>query len=724
MMPVFKRSFPLSLFMLMQCLRRWCGVLVLIGVSSCLWAHPVPIPRFEQVKQQHSHSDFLLRDRKGRLLQAQRIDWHRRQGEWLTLEQISPAVLRMVTQAEDRRFYTHSGVDWYAVAGSAWGALWGQSLRGASTLSMQVVDLLGLGPKRQAGRRSWQAKWHQAQLAKQLEKEWTKAQILEAYLNLVPFRGELVGINALARVVWQKQAVALSLPEAALAMAMLPSPNASPERLLQRSCILWRSITPEADCKTQRGPAMQALQRVAQPAWGNPNSAPHAARFIQRQHLLTSEITSSLDQTVQHETQRLMQRHLLDLKAHHATDAAVLVLHNTTGQVIAYVGSSTDSLAVEFDHVQAKRQAGSTLKPFLYQLALAQQRITPASLLADTQAQFSTPYGMYVPQNYDEQYMGWVSARVALASSLNIPAVRLLSQVSVEDFQSYLKQLGFELPYGPEYYGLGLALGGVEVSLWELTNAYRSLANLGNYNEPCFALACPHATASLQPAAATWLVQDMLSDNTARALTFGLSNVLQTPFWSAVKTGTSKDMRDNWTVGFSADFTVGVWVGNTDGSAMRGSISGVSGAAPIWQDVMQFLSAATTGDSRPARPDGVICAWITFDNHTESARQECFLAGTEREQVRLVTTTVGRGRITSPLEHATYAIDPDIPLEQQRITLSSDLAEAQSVRWRINGVQVSNQPVYVWPLEPGRHRIELLQSTSTTVLDTVTIQVK
>src|SRR5690606_18096235 len=128
---------------------------------------------------------------------------------------------------------------------------------------------------------------------------------------------------ALARVVWQKHAAALSLPEAALAIAMLPSPNARPEQLLQRSCVLWRSVAPEADCRAQYGPATQALKRLAQPAWGNPNSAPHAARFIQRNGLLSSSLRSSLDQTIQHEAQRLVQRHLVDLKAHHATDAAV-----------------------------------------------------------------------------------------------------------------------------------------------------------------------------------------------------------------------------------------------------------------------------------------------------------------------------------------------------------------------------------------------------------------
>lgn len=708
----------------MQRLKKWLCLLSLLLISITVHADTALVPSFTGVKAQYVNSDQLLLDRHGSLLQQTRTHWQQRQGDWLSLNAISPAITRLLLHAEDRRFYDHSGVDWYAVTGTAWSSLWGQRLRGTSTISMQLVDLLDLGTGRVVGRRSWQAKWQQARLAQQLESQWSKAQILEAYLNLVPFRGEIIGVDAMARVLWQKQAFALSLPEAALAIAMLPSPNASLERLQQRSCILWQGIAPQADCTAQRWRNRQALKRLAQPAWGNPNVAPHAARFIM-QHENQAVPRSSIDQTVQQQVQVIMQRHLLDLGGSNANDAAVLVLHNVTGEVIAYVGSSEQSKAAQFDHVQAKRQAGSTLKPFLYQLAISQKRITAASLLADSSAQFSTPYGVYVPQNYDEQFMGWVSARVALASSINIPAVRLLAQVGVDDFQDYLQQLGFELPYNADYYGLGLALGGVEVSLWQLTNAYRSLASLGVLSTACFEVGCANTVQRVAPADATWIIQNILADNTARAVTFGLDSFLNTPFWTAVKTGTSKDMRDNWTVGFSENYTVGVWVGNTDGSAMRGNISGVSGAAPIWQELMQFLEAPIKKSSvAPARPTTLLCGEVTFINHTEPRRQECFLAGTEREQIGLASELAEQRRIAAPLNQALYALDPDIPTTQQRIVLRANVAVNDEVFWQINGQVVSNEVLFAWPLRAGKHRIELIDTSTKALLDTVLIQVK
>lgn len=699
-------------------------LLGLLVMGLMVQANAESIPGFNQVKARYTHSDQLLFDRHGSLLQQVRTNWQQRQGDWLSLEAISPAAIRLLLYAEDRRFYEHQGVDWYAVAGTAWSSLKGKSLRGTSTISMQLVDLLGLGSGRVVGQRSWQAKWQQARLAQRLEKHWSKAQILEAYLNLVPFRGELIGVDAMARVLWHKQAFALSLPEAALAMAMLPSPNVQPERLQQRSCLLWRGVAPQADCAAQRWRNTQALRRLAQPAWGNPNEAPHAARFIS-QHEKKPRVHSSVDAKVQQQAQAILQRHLLDLKGTNATDAAVLVLHNATGEVLAYVGSSAQSQAVEFDHVQAKRQAGSTLKPFLYQLAIAQQRITAATLLADTSAQFSTPYGVYVPQNYDEQFMGWVSARVALAGSINIPAVRLLAQVGVDDFQRYLQQLGFELPYSSDYYGLGLALGGAEVSLWQLTNAYRSLANLGVYSPACFSVGCETAAQRMMPGGATWLIQHILADNTARAVTFGLDSALHTPFWSAVKTGTSKDMRDNWTVGFSTDYTVGVWVGNTDGSAMRGEVSGVSGAAPIWQDMMQFLQTSLEHSGvAPTRPEGLVCTEVVFVNHTEPSRSECFLAGTERQEVRLAVMDSGALRITAPLDNTIYAVDPDIPAAQQRVVLRTNATADDDVLWLLNGQQISKEMTFAWPLQAGKYRIELIHRQTNRLLDTVRIQVK
>lgn len=708
----------------MQHLKPWHWLFLWLSLVWFSLSHATTsIPGFELVKAQHRASEVQWLDRSGQLLQTQRVDWQRRQGKWLDIDQVSPALVRVLLHAEDRRFYEHEGVDWYAVAGTAWSSLWGQRLRGTSTISMQLVDLLGLGSGRVVGQRSWSAKWEQARLAQQLESSWTKTQILEAYLNRVPFKGELVGVDAMARVLWQKQAFALTLPEAALAVAMLPSPNAQPFVLQQRSCALWRGIQPQADCATQQAYNRLALQRLVQPAWGNPNQAPHWGRYVAGTTPSVASMQTSVDGVLQQQGQAIIHHHLSDLRRSNANDAALLVLDNVSGQVLAYVGSSTYSHAEQFDHVQAKRQAGSTLKPFLYQLALEQQRITAASLLADTSAQFSTPYGMYVPQNYDERFMGWVSARVALAGSINIPAVRLVAQVGVDTFQQYLQRLGFDLPHAADHYGLGLALGGVEVSLWQLTNAYRSLARLGAYSEPCVTLSC-ESSASIRVAdkAASWITQQLLADNTARAITFGLDSALDTPFWTAVKTGTSKDMRDNWTVGFSERYTVGVWVGNTDGTAMH-QVSGISGAAPIWHDVMRFLHQTVASHS-PLAPDQVVCQSVRFVNHFEPSRKECFIAGTQRSQVVLEGEASVAARIVTPLHEAIYALDPDIPSTQQQLTLQAQLSTAKPIVWRIDGDVVSTEREFHWIPRPGKHVIELIDQQSLQRLDTITIDIR
>lgn len=704
----------------MRSLSRLFLIMSLLVAWTAAWGEP--FPSFEQVQQQTQSSDQIILDRSGQLLQRQRTQWLWQRGDWLRLDQISPALLRLLLHAEDQRFYEHAGVDWYAVLGSAWSSLWGQRLRGTSTLSMQLVDLLGLGSGRRNGPRSLTAKWEQARLAQQLEKRWTKAQILEAYVNLAPFKGELVGVDAMARVLWQKEARALNYAESALAVAMLPSPNASLSVLKARSCVLWRGVQPQADCEAYAWSYQQALARSGQPAWGNPQLAPHWGRWVGAL-VKTPIVKSSIDKTTQQQVQALIHKHLLDLRHSHVRDAAVVVLENISGHVVAYVGASAVSTASQYDHVQALRQAGSTLKPFLYALAFAQKRITPASLLADTAAQFSTPYGLYIPQNYDEQFMGWISARVALASSLNIPAVRVLAQVEVASFQRLLQQMGFSLPYAEDYYGLGLALGGVEVSLWQLSQAYRALANNGQWTPACLqADGCAHQAKPLLPATATWLVQHILSDNMARALTFGLDSPLHTPFWSAVKTGTSKDMRDNWAVGFSQHYTVGVWVGNTDGSAMH-DVSGVSGAAPIWHEVMQWLHRDVSSEP-PAMPAGVICQTIQYRHHDEPSRQECFLQGTQQAVIESVMTATPP-RISAPTARAHYAWDPDIPVTQQQIRFEAKGVEALPIVWRINKHVVSRAAIFYWqPNQFGRLQIDLLHADTLQILDTIFISIQ
>ena len=408
---------------------------------------------------------------------------------------------------------------------------------------------------------------------------------------------------------------------------------------------------------------------------------------------------------------RLCNSSSLCLRGKTCRDGAVLVVDNASGEILAYVGNGGEqSSAWYVDGVQAPRQAGSTLKPFLYQLAIENKLLTAASLMDDAPVNLMTSSGLYVPQNYDREFHGLTSLRVALASSLNVPAVRALMLVGVDNFVERLRALGFDhIVRDGDYYGYSLALGSAEVSLWQLVNAYRTLANGGRWS-PMTLLSSSgqHETRTLD-AAASYIVSDVLADPSARSLSFGLENVLAPRFFAAVKTGTSKDMRDNWCVGFTANFTIGVWVGNFDGSPMR-DVSGVSGAAPVWLELantLQRKSAAT----RPARPAGLVARSVEFDETAEPAREELFIAGTETHHIALKRGAAARARIVYPGE-GTYSLSTRISQRRCNRCNSRCARNCAAIPFRIDGEELASSarwsPVrgiiyWSWSMV-GRHR--------------------
>ena len=297
--------------------------------------------------------------------------------------------------------------------------------------------------------------------------------------------------------------------------------------------------------------------------------APHVAERLLKNRPKGATITCTLDAGLQRFALDSLADQLLDLRRQNVSDGAVLVLENKTGEVLAYAAFSTDqSGARHVDGIRAKRQAGSTLKPFLYGLAFDRRILTAASVLNDAPLDVAVAGGLYQPRNYDSAYLGPVSVRTALASSLNVPAVLTLNLLGPEAFLSKLRQMGIkEISESGDYYGPSLALGSADVSLWELTNGYRALANGGQWSDAILTpdMAKMVNNKRILSREAAFIVSDILADREARSSTFGLENSLATKFWSAVKTGTSKDMRDNWCLGYSSEYTVGVWVGNYSG---------------------------------------------------------------------------------------------------------------------------------------------------------------
>jgi penicillin-binding protein 1C len=716
----------------------------LAALAASLSTHGA-VPTFGEVKSAWRPSDAYLLDRHGTILDRHRVDFRARRLPWTPLAEFSPVLLRAILAAEDRRFYRHDGIDWRAVAAAVFDRLRGRPLRGASTITMQLAALLDQSLAPTQGKRTLRQKLAQWRAARALEESWSKEQILEAYLNLVGFRGELQGLTAAAQGLMGKRPSGLSEAESAVLTAILPSPNARPERIAGRACAIAQAAEFNVDCGELRhqtqvlltghgasstpahdstramtgsphpnplpkgeGDKVAAVFTVTQPYGNRPSLAlaPHLATRLVKS--AGASVRSTLDAAVQRLALDALSQQLQGLGQRNVRDGAALVADNVSGEVLAYVGSAGPwSGAASVDGVRARRQAGSTLKPFLYALALERRYLTAASVLDDSPLNLETSAGLYVPQNYDRDFKGLVSVRTALASSLNIPAVRALIMVGVESFRDRLRALGYAgITEDGEYYGYALALGSAEVSLLEQVNAYRTLANGGMFTPLRF---LPGEDTGerrrVMDESAAFIVSDILSDRAGRALAFGFDNPLATRYWTAVKTGTSKDMRDNWCIGYSERFTVGVWVGNFEGDSMN-DVSGITGAAPAWLEIMNGLHESRPSHA-PTAPAQVIRTPIKYAPSVEPERTEWFIAGTETPFLKLLDAKQAAPRIESPPNGVVIALDPDIPRANQLAMLRASAAQP-GMSLLLDGKRLGPATrVYKWRPIPGPHRIEL-----------------
>jgi len=694
--------------------------LILLLLSSTT---AVALPTYHEVQQSYVKSDSLLLDRHGEILHELRVDKERRRLDWTPLKNISPVLMEAVIQAEDKRFYEHGGVDYRSIGAALIQGFTSESLRGASTITMQLASLLDKELQSKKGKRSIWQKERQVLNAWEIEKGWSKAEILEAYLNLVSFRGELQGIAAASRALFGKDPHGLDQCESLILTSLVRSPNASSTEISRRALYLsramnWRVESDDIHAKVRQvslGPHFLRPQAAL---------APHIARQLLQGRPNGCTVTCTLDSRIQRFGMDRLNHHLLSLKSQNVKDGALLVLENSTGDVLAYLSYSGEPSSSRFlDGVQARRQAGSTLKPFLYGLAFDQRILTPASLLDDSPLDIAVISGIYQPRNYDSQFKGFVTSRIALASSLNVPAVKTLSLVGIEPFLNKLRQLGIKgLNESGDFYGPSLALGSADVSLWELTNAYRCLANEGQWSGLRL---ISEENGSVQKKRvfskeATFLISDILSDREARSATFGLENSLSTRFWTAVKTGTSKDMRDNWCVGYSRKYTVGIWTGNFSGEPMW-NVSGVTGAAPIWAEMMDFLHRDVSSIKREAL-SGLVRKKIEFSQDVAASREEWFIRGTE-PNLQNQRTGQFNPRILYPPSGTVLAVDPDIPPELQKVFFVSQIHE-DDFQWVLNGstLQMKGRTI-PWTPKTGKYHLAIADKDEK-VLDYVYFEVR
>jgi len=699
--------------------------------AAAFTAQAGEFPSFADVRGHYVTSDAELLDRNGTPIATARVSATVRRLAWTELTEVSPALSAALVAGEDKRFYEHAGVDWAGLAVAAWDSVWraadGRRPRGGSTLTMQLAGLIEPALKPAGAQpRTLSQKWDQIDAAQALERTWTKAQILEAYLNVVSYRGDLVGVRAAAQGLFGKAPSGLDARESAILVALLRAPGARPAVVAQRACAIAAAAGSDAPCEAIRARASVALSGGYH-SIARPGVAPHVAAKLLKAP--GEKLPTTLDGTLQAFAIGTLRDHLSELAARGVEDGAIVVIDNATGDVLAYVGSSGElSRSPEVDGVVAPRQAGSTLKPFLYARALDDRVLTAASLVDDSPLAIATARGVYVPQNYDRDFHGAVSVRTALASSLNVPAVRTIELVGVARVHDDLRNLGLDTLTEPaDYYGAALALGGGDVTLLALANAYRALANGGEWSATRLRPGAETAPSRrVFGAGASFIVSDILADRSARAATFGLDNPLATRVWSAAKTGTSKDMRDNWCVGYTSRYTIGVWVGNFSGAPMH-DVSGVTGAAPVFRDLVHFLHRSEPS-VRPVPPARVAAQAVSFDPPVEASRREWFIPGTVMTVVRAAgqdadAAAAAAPRIRYPASDTIIALDPDIPLAHQRVALVAAPAVA-GLRWRIDDVELAHEGSRVlWAPTSGRHRL-VLEGTDGAVLSTVDFEVR
>lgn len=562
---------------------------------------------------------------------------------------VSPHVISALIATEDRRFYQHPGVNPLAILRAAFdNTQSGEVVSGASTLTMQVVRIL-----RGNKQRTIPQKMAEAMLALRLEAHLSKEEILMLWLNRVYFGNQTYGIEAASRLYFGKPAADLTVAEAAYLVGLPQSPNAYnpyqyPERAIARQQRVLQAMVEDGHLKTNEASHHAHLKLNIinrETTFKAPHFVEYITRLPQVQTATDRTIHTTLDAALQADIEALARSHLKRLNSEYVTNTAAIVLDNHTGDVLAYLGSLDywdANISGRNDGVQMLRQPGSALKPFTYALALASGRYTAASILPDIETQIPEAGGAFAPQNYDKTYHGPVSLREALACSYNIPAIRVARTFGADPLLHAYRSFGFTSLNRPaQHYGVGLTLGNGEVKPIELARAYAMLARKGKPIQPKWILQSASVEGNTARMISTaddiavlseeiaYLITDILRDPIARQAAFGRHGPLELPFPTAVKTGTTKDYRDNWAAGFTPRHTVVVWVGNFDGQPMQ-RVSGVTGAGPLFKAIMLRLEGSGDFDKPQTLESHEICplSGNRPSSTCPSRRNELFLPGT------------------------------------------------------------------------------------------------
>jgi len=638
-------------------------VFVGIFLTSILFAwYAKDLPRPDRVVRREGFATKIL-DRNGKQLWDVYGEQRRLP---ITLEDVPMALRQAVIAIEDKDFYKHEGFDPKGYLRAVYTMVIYHKLQGGSTLTQQLVKNVLLSPERTLPR-----KIKEFILAVQIERRFTKDEILTMYLNEAPFGGTAWGVEAAAEVYFQKEVKNLTLVESAILAGLPQRPTtyspfgSNPDAYIGRTQDVLRRMREDGYITNdQETAAAEELRSISFAPADTSIKAPHFVMHVREQlaeiygdRLVEQgglSVTTTLDLDLQEKAQEAVTEEIAKVEGLHITNGAALVMDPQTGEILSMVGSK-DFFADDYDGqvnvTLSLRQPGSAIKPTTYATAFG-KGLTPATSIMDVKTEFPgrTAEEPYIPVNYDGEYHGPMSLRTALASSINVPAVKILQLVGLKNMLELAHDMGFTTlaptTENMRRLGLSVTLGGGEVRLIDMVSAYSSFSNGGTRVEPVSILEVkdqngktlferkPTTGKRVLSEEVAFLVNSVLSDNNARLVTFGPNSLINIAGHTiAVKTGTTNDQRDNWTVGWTnGTVVVGVWVGNNDNTAMQKVASGVSGAAPIWRRI--FLEALRNHtDASFLPPSGVeqatvdtVSGYPAHDGFAE--RQDLFIRGT------------------------------------------------------------------------------------------------
>lgn len=634
-------------------------VISLILVSLFIFLKDLPSPT--SLNKNIYPISTKIMDRNGNLLYEIYDDQNRTP---ITLDVIPQYVKEATIAIEDKNFYSHHGFDTGGILRAAWKTATGQRLEGGSTITQQLVKVALLTPERTVSR-----KIKEAILTVATEILYSKNQILEMYLNHIPYGGTAYGIEAASHRFFNKKAADLTLGEATLLVGLPQAPSrysplGNPDAAKARqSLVLDRMVEDKYITSEEARTAKNEELHFADA--GTDISAPHFVMYVrelleekygvQRVEQGGLRVTTTLDLDLQNAAQASLSAELASLKRLKISNGAALVTNPQTGEILSMIGSK-DYFSMDIDgkvNVTTRlRQPGSSIKPLNYALGLETKIITPSTMLLDTPICFAVAgQADYCPKNYDNKFRGLTQIRFALGNSLNIPAVKVLALNGTENFISFASRMGITSWTDPSQYGLSLTLGGGEVMMTDMATAFGVFANEGVRVNLHAILKVTDSNGQVLEEynpedgerqgekvlseATSFLISHILSDNNARSAAFGTNSVLNIPGKTvSVKTGTTNNLRDNWTIGYTPTRLVATWVGNNDNSPMSYVASGVTGASPIWQKIMKYAlrDIKTPGLTMPESIVGAsVCSnsgTLPSDTAPCDTRYEYFLDGT------------------------------------------------------------------------------------------------